>query len=352
MPKRPQSHLSTNSPEQGGSPDLHPQNDAEDVREEIGATLGALMPWGVSILVHMGLVVLAFFLVWQTIVAEERPKQAPQVGISETPSAPVKIESNQPSKDPASSSAAFIPVVDPTMDVEPVTPGFNQPRVKAPVQGDWGEGLKQGPSRGKTEGPGLFDIPPGGNATRIVYLVDASGSMVDVLPFVINELKRVINQLEPRHEVTVLFFSGEGVFEVAAGGKATGLRSADPRFKAEATRWVTLDNHAFRAGGRGSKHVKQALTRALSYEPEVVFLLSDNLTGGGLGATQHELFQDDLLGLIAAQNKSTPAARINTLQFLYEDPLVRAGLRGTLDRIADETGGAYRFISQRELHLR
>jgi hypothetical protein len=352
MPIGLESRKTPGSPQPGTSPAGVTHGDGDEVREEIGATLRVLMPWGVSILVHMGLVVLAFFLVWQTIVTEERPKDPPQVGISETPAAPVKINSQERSKDPASSSAAFVPDVDPTLDVEPVTPGKNLPKVTTPVRGDWIEGVKPGPGRGATEGPGLFDVPPGDNATKIVYLVDASGSMVDVLPFVINELKRVINELEPRHEVTVLFFSGEGVFEVSAGGKAKGLRSADNRFKAEATEWVTLDNHKFATGGRGSKHVKQALTRALGYKPQVVFLLSDNLTGGGLGATQHELFQDDLIALIAAQNKSVPAARINTLQFLYEDPLVRAGLRGTLDRIADETGGAYRFVNQRQLNLR
>ena len=46
-----------------------------EVGEEVRATLAALTPWGISILAHVGLIVIAFFLVWQTIVSqpEEKP---------------------------------------------------------------------------------------------------------------------------------------------------------------------------------------------------------------------------------------------------------------------------------------
>ena len=83
-----------------------------------------------------------------------------------------------------------------------------------------------------------------------------------------------------------------------------------------------------------------------------MFLLSDNLTGGGQGATKHEIFQDDLMASIRKANKATPAAKFNTIQFLYEDPLVRAGLKGTLQLIADETGGVSRFIGEEHLKLK
>lgn len=48
-----------------------------EVGEEIRATLTAMMPWGISILAHVGLIVFAFFLVWQTIVKEERQPTVP-----------------------------------------------------------------------------------------------------------------------------------------------------------------------------------------------------------------------------------------------------------------------------------
>ncbi len=55
--------------------------------------------------------------------------------------------------------------------------------------------------------------------------------------------------------------------------------------------------------------------------------------------THHELFQGELIALIRDQNDPDSLVRIPTVKFLYEDPLVRAGLTGTLQRIADETGG-------------
>ena len=83
-----------------------------------------------------------------------------------------------------------------------------------------------------------------------------------------------------------------------------------------------------------------------------MFLLSDNLTGGGQGATLHEIFQDELMAAIRKKNNFTPPAKFNTIQFLYEDPLVSAGLTGTLQLIADETGGNYKFIGDRDLNLK
>nr|MBX2851342.1 hypothetical protein [Phycisphaeraceae bacterium] len=149
-----------------------------------------------------------------------------------------------------------------------------------------------------------------------------------------------------------IFFSGKGVHEVPGGGGVKGLRTMTPAFKAQVREWVALENFNYDTGGRGSNHAEAALIRALSYKPQLVILLSDNLTGGGQGATQHELMQDDLLELIHKHNKANPPARIDTIQFLYEDPLVRHGLQGSLNRIAEETGGIFKFISQRDLNLR
>ncbi len=335
-------------------------SDGEEVREEISATLATLMPWGVSILVHMALIVLAFFLVWQTIVPAGEQDTVPTLSRVPDVSAPSK----ESSLEPASSSASamlVVPTVVPTVMspkvVKPVMPGFNLQTV-ATIQTPQHQNAPfccPGTGVGKKNGPFEVGDEDGdknskGGSSKVVFVVDASGSMVDVLPFVVNELKRVVNaELGQENEATVLFFSGHGVFEIPG---QSGLRPVTAQFKERFHAWVSLDNHQYQTGGRGSLFVRQALTRALGYQPEVVYLLSDNLTGGGQGATQHELFQDELLDLVRAKNDSNSPARISTVQFLYEDPLVRAGLTGTLQRIADETGGNYRFVSQSELKLR
>lgn len=352
---------SPNDPAKSPPPIQNPQSsvdpeadllDEEDgsVGEEINTTLIALMPWGISVLFHVALVLAAAFIVWSTIAngPEEQPV-IPSTDLTKTPGAPTPIEQV---KTESADSSPTTPVVDPTV-VNPVPTVTNTP-IATNLAGLQFQGGKTGGPLGNSNGAGDFGTSVfgnGGNAKDIAFIVDASGSMVDVLPFVINELKRVVNDLSPKQKITIIFFSGKGVDEVVGGSKRTGLRPCTPQFKESIRDWVSLENFRYETGGRGSQHVEAAIQKALSYKPQLVFLLSDNLTGGGLGASQHEIFQPELMAAIKKQNKGTPPAKFNTIQFLYEDPLVRAGLKGTLKLIADETGGNYKFMGARDLHL-
>lgn len=326
-------------------------DEEESVADEITKTLVALMPWGISILFHVALVVVAFFLVWQTIfpVEEEQPV-IPNSKLSDSPGAPIQIEEVQ---EQSADTPMTVPVVDPV--VTNPTPTVTDTNIPTTMIGQTFAGGQSGGPLGNTTGNGDFGAAVfgnGGNAKNIAFIVDASGSMVDVLPFVVNELKRVVNELKPAQNITIIMFSGEGVYEVPGGGGVRGLRACTPKFKEDIRQWVSLDNFKFETGGRGSQNVESAIVRALSYRPQLVFLLSDNLTGGGQGATQHEIFQPDLMKAVKKANDHKPPAKFNTIQFLYEDPLVRAGLKGTLQLIADETGGNYKFIGARDLNLK
>jgi hypothetical protein len=323
----------------------------ESVGDEITKTLVALMPWGISILFHVALIVVAFFLVWQTIIkAEEEQPVIPNSKLSDSPGAPMVIEEVQ---EQSADTPMTVPVVDPV--VTNPTPTVTDTPIPTTLVGLTYAGGQSGGPLGNTTGNGDFGADVfgnGGNAKNIAFIVDASGSMVDVLPFVVNELKRVVNELKPAQNITIIMFSGEGVYEVPGGGGVKGLRACTPKFKEDIREWVTLENFKFETGGRGSQNVETAIVRGLSYKPQLVFLLSDNLTGGGQGATQHEIFQDDLMKEIRKANDHKPPAKFNTIQFLYEDPLVRAGLKGTLQLIADDTGGNYKFIGARDLNLK
>ena len=329
----------------------------ESVGDEVRKTVSALMPWGVSIFAHLGLVVLAFFLVWQTIERQEEKPTVPT--LATTPDAYAMTQHDVMEQQPDSSSSMITPVIDVITPPKPVVIGFDKPIVAIPNIADVGNGIDDGVVDQGGDGDGIFCLLPPhkpGGAKKVVFVIDASGSMVDVLPFVIDELKRTINKQNKDLQATILMFSGDGVFEVPGGGAVKGLRPLTPAFKQQITEWVTLKNHRFETGGPGSRHVLAAIDRALSYHPEAVFLLSDNLTGGGQGATTHELFQSEVMKVVRSHSQTrqinTLPARINTIQFLYEDPLVRIGLPGTLQLIADETGGTFRFISQRDLNLR
>jgi len=335
-------------------PDGEPFDDEleeESVGDEIGKTVVALLPWGISILFHVGLVVVAFFIVWQTISqGDEEQDVVPSTKLSETPGAPMKMEEVE---EQSADTPMTTPVVDPTV-TNPTPTVVNTP-IPTQLVGLQYEGGQAGGPLGNTSGSGDFGADVfgnGGNAKNIAFVVDASGSMVDVLPFVINELKRAVNALKPAQNITIIFFSGEGVYEVPGGGGVKGLRSCTPKFKDDIQNWVSLDNFRYETGGRGSQNAEAAIVRALDYKPQLVFLLSDNLTGGGQGATQHEIFQDSLMKAVREANDFRPPAKFNTIQFLYEDPLVRAGLTGTLQLMANETGGVYKFIGARDLNLK
>ena len=90
----------------------------------------------------------------------------------------------------------------------------------------------------------------------------------------------------------------------------------------------------------------KAIRQALSYKPELMFILSDNITGSGIFETD----QRWLLDQIKEADRGI-GTKINTIQFLYPDRLTRAGLKGTLELIADETGGVYEFYDGKKLGI-
>ena len=98
----------------------------------------------------------------------------------------------------------------------------------------------------------------------------------------------------------------------------------------------------------GRSNPISALDQALALEPEVIFLLSSNVTGSGIYAV-------DLGDLMAQLDRLNPVqpltgerkASINCIQFMDPDPL------DALRLIAEEHGsrGGYRFLGRTELGL-
>jgi len=86
------------------------------------------------------------------------------------------------------------------------------------------------------------------------------------------------------------------------------------------------------------------LRKALGYEPDIVFLLTDNL------AAQQTGVQDDqtLLNQIAQAN--TAKAAIHTIQFLYQDASGDKSDRiPLLKQLAQQHGGQYTFVDAKDL---
>ena len=115
----------------------------------------------------------------------------------------------------------------------------------------------------------------GGNAKKIIYVVDASGSLIDTFPFVIMELKRSISELKDAQSFTVIFFQGEDHIEVPP----PRLKKATSENKLKVIEWV--DPASGNVIPTGLSNPVKAITRALQYQPELIFLLSDNIPNPG-----------------------------------------------------------------------
>ena len=174
-----------------------------------------------------------------------------------------------------------------------------------------------------------------GNATKVAYVVDASGSMIGSFSAIVDEVERSLTQLEPTQEFTIIVFRRDGAETLR---DELGLRSASRAHRAESLQWL---RQSIVPAGRSSPI--QALTKALDSGADCVFLLSTTITGPG----RHELDRVSLLQLLERLNPRDASsgrrlATIQCIQFLEEDP------GRTLEAVAAAHygEGGYRFISR------
>lgn len=207
-------------------------------------------------------------------------------------------------------------------------------------------GTPTGPTAPAVAPPASFAGLRASNAQSIAYVVDASGSLIGTLPVVRRELEESLRRLTPAQRFAVYFFQRNAALEPpadASGGEGgAALRAATPAAISAVMRWA----EGIRPAGRSNPLV--ALEKALATRPDVVFLLSTDITGIG----EFEMGRDELLRRLDGMNPLDPATgrrptRIQCVQFLDPDPL------GTLQAIAERHGGAdgFRFLSRELLGL-
>jgi len=179
-----------------------------------------------------------------------------------------------------------------------------------------------------------------GNATKVAYVVDASGSMVGRFPAIVDEVERSLARLEPTQSFAIVCFRRDGA---ASPGGGVTLRPASRAARADAVRWLREE---VVPSGRSSP--VEALALALRSGADCVFLLSSTHTG----PASHELDRDSMLALLERLNPRDAAsgrrrATIQCIQFLEPDP------GGTLEAVAAEHfgPGGYRFIPRSETSL-
>lgn len=272
---------------------------------------------------------------------EDIPEASPQPEPREPdlPGAPVPVETLEETTEAA---PQVTPTVDPTVN-SPI-PGITNTQIPGALTGrDSVFGNTNGNSNDTVS---LYGSSAVGRSA--VFVIDASGSMISKMPYFLKHLEEAIEGLPAHLSVTIIVFNGNGITEVPGGGDLIGLRRATREFRQELVAWIAPESRNVVCRGSGSRHAIPAIERALGYEPEMIFLVSDNLTGSG----RHEVYQADIIDAISRANTREPITRINTIQMIDPDPLEKMGMQGTLERIADETGGNYKFLDDRELSLR
>ncbi len=179
------------------------------------------------------------------------------------------------------------------------------------------------------------------NAKRIVYVIDASGSMIRSLQIVVQELARSIDALSAQQQVGIVFFQGEDALVVPPESQLVPATGAE---KLRMLQWIDQKVYP-----RGSSNPLAAIRYALDRKPDVIFILSENITGAG----QYEIDQRDLLAMLDELNPvideqtGRRQTQINCIQFLETDPL------DTLRQVAEIHGGprGYKFLDRKELGL-
>lgn len=317
------------------------------VGDEVNEALMTVLPWGISIVFHAAIVLLAVFAVYSTVVqSDEEEIIIPVLKLGETPGAPLEMTQIQ-TMDQKPQEKRTIQQVQRPQEQKKSEASGNDGKVGMKTlvigSGGLGGGGKGAPFNTTMEAGAQFKTAmfgAGGNAKKIVFVIDATGSLIDSFPFIVKELTRTVNGLSERQSFAVIFYNGEKMMDAAG----EGLRKADDQAKKAVIEWIAPEKHNIEIKGKGNP--VKAIQKALRMKPDLLFLLSDNITGQG----QYMVEQDFLLSEIKRANASN--TKINTIQFIYKDPMEQFGGKPTMQLIAEQTGGIYKFVSEEDLNLK
>jgi hypothetical protein len=300
-----------------------------------------IAPWMASLMLHLGVAMLALFMTWTVakfpskddsvlIVADFNAlNYEPVAQLSPTPAATSEL---------AIADRALLLPPEPTIRERLAQADTSPTELLAGASRTGESELSRFAPKAAKDGATFAGVSSS-NARKIVYVIDASGSMISSNYIVIEELARSLENLKPVQSFSVIFFQDNKALQMPPAGKLVPA-SSDERKRA--IRWAKT------IIPRGTSNPLQAIQRALATKPDAIFLLSTNITGYG----HFEIDQRDLLERLNQLNPVNPdtgrrITQINCVQFLDQDPLE------TMQKIAKAHGGpnGYNFLSRKDLGL-
>ncbi|MFQ6049332.1 MAG: hypothetical protein ACE5K7_08210, partial [Phycisphaerae bacterium] len=182
---------------------------SEQRRAGLARALGsAVVPWSISMAIHAAVFAVLVSLTW-TIGRSEQAVIVPEARLASKPGSPIRIGPTRPRlKLPSrQEQPQYRPV---KQELTMSWPGRSRVRsdLKIIGIGAGGSGPLVGSGLTVAEaGPRSGFFGSGGNAYRICYVIDCSGSMLDSFDYVRRELKNSIRQLVAEQYFHVIFFS-------------------------------------------------------------------------------------------------------------------------------------------------
>ncbi len=290
--------------------------------------LAVTMPWGVSVALHAGVFAILLFVFLTRAMLEEPEAEKviiPDARLAEDPGAlieqmqkEVDLQENQSRR--KAKKHEYRKAKTRNMLSETATKKKSGLKIIGIGAGGGGGPSAYGLSAGEGDGPKASFYGSGGNAYKIVYVIDRSGSFLDTFEYLRDELKRSIRALVPQQQFHVIFFS-QGKPEEMPPKK---LVYATEENKQKA--FAYLDEVV--PGGQTDP--RPALERALKYEPELIYFMTDGE------------FEKTVLDRLRRLNKDAKV-KINTYAFLNNvgEQLLR--------QIAQENGGRYTYVTEDDL---
>jgi uncharacterized protein with von Willebrand factor type A (vWA) domain len=167
-----------------------------------------------------------------------------------------------------------------------------------------------------------------GNGRKIVYLVDASGSMLSVFPRVKEELMTSISRLQPIQAFNVIVFH-QDESDLATMSKV-GLLMANPDNKIAAGKFTAEQ------GAMGGTDPIPAIKLAFSQKPDLIYVLTDGFDNVDSFQAIIDMFH----------NLNNGHAKVNAIMLKSRDD---PELEHVLKAITSDAGGTFKIIDEKDL---
>ena len=173
---------------------------------------------------------------------------------------------------------------------------------------------------------------PGGNARTVVFVCDASGSMINTFGSLKAELVKAVLHLKSVNGFNIIFFQDE-----KAAALDQGLLFATPENKRRAMQW--LDTIAT----TGTTDPIPAIEQAFRNKPQLIYLLTDA-----------DFPDNNAVRSAISRLNADKQTRINTIVFTMGDAApddgVSVAFLAVMKQIAKDNGGVFSRVNESELH--